>query len=149
MSWLANLAGGGIGGTIKAVADVADMFIETPDEKRAAASGKYAAETERLKIMQTLQAKQIDANIEQAKHPSLFVSGARPAAMWLCVGCIAYHFVLHDTIAWAVAVWAPEITPPPDLDIADLMFLASGLLGLGGMRMREKEKGVARNSLKG
>lgn len=147
MRWLADLAGGGIGGTIKAVADVADMFIETPAEKRAAASGKYAAETERMQIMQAIQAKQIDVNIEQAKHPSLFVAGARPAALWLCVGCIAYHFILHDTIAWAIAVWAPDVKPPPDLDVSELMFLASGLLGLGGMRSWEKNKGVARNNL--
>ena len=37
---------------------------------------------------------QIDINKEQAKHPSIFVSGARPAIMWVCcLGLLCRCFI--------------------------------------------------------
>ena len=39
-----------------------------------------------------LQKAQADINLEQAKHPSIFVSGSRPAILWICALGLAWQF---------------------------------------------------------
>lgn len=91
---------------------------------------------------------QANANVEQAKHSSLFVAGARPAIMWICALGLMTNFFIMPLAEWATAVWFPG-TPLPNLDTGELMTLTLSLLGLGGMRSWEKSKGIARNNLKG
>ena len=62
---------------IKSAAPILDKFVEDKDAK-----AKIKAELEQSII--GLQAAQAAANVEQAKHSSLFVAGARPAIMWIC-----------------------------------------------------------------
>ena len=53
---------------------VLDKFVEDKDLKKK-------LEHELQTQMVSLDLAQAQANIEQAKHPSIFVSGARPAIM--------------------------------------------------------------------
>jgi hypothetical protein len=85
-------------------------------------AGEFKAMDNELAILKT----QTDANVEQAKNPNVFVSGARPALMWVGTFGLAYRPV-----------------QPPALD-PNLMLMMSGLLGLQiGARTVEKVKGVA------
>jgi hypothetical protein len=93
------------------------------------------------KHAQELAKGQIEANTAQAKHPSLFVAGARPAIMWICALGLLYQFFIMPIAEWATAIWMPEITLP-SLATGELMTLTLSLLGLGGMRSYEKSKGV-------
>lgn len=90
---------------------------------------------------------QAEANVQQAKHSSLFVAGARPAIMWICALGLATNFFIMPIAEWVIAVWFPG-SPLPKLDTSELMTLTLSLLGLGGMRSWEKSKGIARNNLK-
>ena len=90
---------------------------------------------------------QLEANVVQAKHPSIFVSGSRPAIMWICALGLLTQFFLMPIAEWASAIWYPEITLPK-LQTEQLMALTFSLLGLGGMRSFEKSKGVARENMK-
>ena len=90
---------------------------------------------------------QLEANVVQAKHPSIFVSGSRPAIMWICALGLLTQFFLMPIAEWASAIWYPEITLPK-LQTEQLMTLTLSLLGLGGMRSFEKSKGVARENMK-
>jgi hypothetical protein len=83
---------------------------------------------------------QQDINKIEAANPSLFVSGWRPAAGWVCVLGIAYQFVLHPIFVWGSANFG--IVAPPTFDSQTIMGLLSGLLGLGGYRTFERFKGV-------
>ena len=56
-------------------------FIEDKDQKNKLA---HDLATLASRHAQELAKGQIAANTEQAKHPSLFVAGARPAIMWIC-----------------------------------------------------------------
>ena len=90
---------------------------------------------------------QLEANVVQAKHPSIFVSGSRPAILWICALGLLTQFFLMPIAEWASAIWYPEITLPK-LQTEQLMALTFSLLGLGGMRSFEKSKGVARENMK-
>ncbi len=94
-----------------------------------------------------LQKAQADINLEQAKHPSIFVSGARPAIMWICAFGLAWSFFLGPIMNWLVWTFAIDIVPP-EIETEGLLTLTLSLLGLSGMRSFEKAKGVARNNLK-
>tara|TARA_R100000808_G_scaffold23986_1_gene54144 strand:- start:38 stop:433 length:396 start_codon:yes stop_codon:yes gene_type:complete len=129
-----------IGQILGAAAPILDKFIEDKDAKN-----KIKAELEQSII--GLQAAQAAANVEQAKHSSLFVAGARPAIMWICALGLLTQFFLMPIAEWASALWFPDIALP-SLATEELMTLTLALLGLGGMRSFEKSKGVARESMK-
>jgi hypothetical protein len=129
-----------IGQIIGAAAPILDKFIEDKDAKN-----KIKAELEQSII--GLQAAQAAANVEQAKHSSIFVAGARPAIMWVCCLGLLTNFFIMPLAEWATSIWAPD-TPLPSLNSEELMTLTLALLGLGGMRSFEKSKGVARESMK-
>jgi hypothetical protein len=120
---------------------VLDKFVEDKDLRT-----KLDAELKSQLI--NLDALQAKANIEQAKHPSLLVAGARPAIMWICAFALAWQYILAPITSWALIVWYPMITLP-SLQTEELTGLIMALLGLGGMRTAEKWKGVARENMKG
>tara|TARA_R100001510_G_C7652628_1_gene210510 strand:- start:133 stop:525 length:393 start_codon:yes stop_codon:yes gene_type:complete len=128
-----------LGQILGVAAPILDKFIEDKDAKN-----HIKAELEQSLV--SLQAAQAAANVEQAKHPSLFVAGARPAIMWICALGLLTNFFVMPIAEWAVAIWSPG-TELPALQTGELMTLTLSLLGLGGMRSFEKTKGVARENL--
>ena len=129
-----------LGSILSAVSPIVDKFIEDKDKKN-----ELKAQIEQSLI--GLNLAQAQANIEQAKHPSIFVAGARPAIMWICALGLFTSFFIMPIAEWATAIWYPEITLP-ELNTGELMTLTLSLLGLGGMRSWEKSKGIERNNLK-
>jgi len=119
---------------------VLDKFVGDKDLK-------VKLEAELNKELISLDLAQAQANIEQAKHPSIFVSGARPAIMWVCCFALAWQFIIAPISSWIIITWYPMVTLPM-LETGELVSLIMALLGLGGMRTAEKWKGVARNNMK-
>jgi len=126
------------------VSKLVGKFIEDKDVKNKLA---HELSTMAERHAQELAKGQIEANTVQAKHPSLFVAGARPAIMWICALGLLTQFFIMPIADWATAIWMPEITLP-SLATGELMTLTLSLLGLGGMRSFEKSKGVARENMK-
>ena len=130
----------GIADSIIGVAGkVLDKFVEDKDLKT-----KLEAELKAQVI--SLDLAQAQANIEQAKHPSIFVAGSRPAIMWICAFALGWQFIFAPIISWGLIIWYPMVTLP-SLQTAELTSLVLALLGLGGMRSFEKSKGVQRNNM--
>ena len=119
---------------------VLDKFVEDKDLKT-----KLEAELKSQVI--SLDLAQAQANIEQSKHPSLFVSGARPSIMWVCCFGLAWQFVLQPIAVWIIAVTNSTLTLPL-IPTEGLISLTIALLGLSASRSAEKFKGVARNNMK-
>tara|TARA_R100000656_G_scaffold69216_1_gene52136 strand:- start:120 stop:524 length:405 start_codon:yes stop_codon:yes gene_type:complete len=119
---------------------VLDKFIEDKDLKT-----KLSHELKSQIV--SLDLAQAQANIEQAKHPSIFIAGARPAIMWICAFGLSWQFVLQPIAVWAIAVTNADL-PLPLIPTEGLLPLTLSLLGLGGMRSFEKYKGVQRNNMK-
>jgi len=116
---------------------VLDKFVEDKDLK---------AKLQHELDMQLHNANlaQIEVNQEQAKHHSLFVSGARPAIMWVCCLGLFWSFFLGPILNWALVISDANI-PIPEIPTEGLLTLTLSLLGLGSMRSFEKSKGVARD----
>jgi len=119
-------------------------FIEDKDTKNKLAH-EIASMAE--KHAQELSKGQLDINKEQAKHPSIFVSGARPAIMWVCCLGLLWQFFVGPILTWTTGIWFPDMVPP-QLPVEGLITLVMSLLGLGAMRSFEKSKNIARDNLK-
>ena len=119
---------------------VLDKFVGDKDLKT-----KLQAELQKELI--GLDMAQAQSNIESAKSSHLFVSGARPAIMWICALGLFTNFFLMPIAEWITVIWLPDVILP-ELKTDELMGLTLSLLGLGGMRSWEKSKGVARENLK-
>lgn len=127
---IAKLFGGGAAATVKAVGNALDSLF-TSDEERA------AAEIVMRKLESKHALKQVEVNLAEAKHNSLFVAGWRPAVGWIGAIGLGMHFiVLPVLVGFGVRV--------PNLDAAQLMQLVLAMLGFGGMRSWEKKKELAR-----
>ena len=126
------------------VAGLLDQFIEDKDQKARLA---HDIATMSEKHMSEAMLANAQANIEQSKHASIFVSGARPAIMWICALGLLTQFFLMPIAEWAIIIWMPEIDLPK-LNTGELMTLTLSLLGLGGLRSFEKSKGIAREKIK-
>ena len=84
------------------VTNLVGKFIEDKDQKNKLA---HDLATLADKHAQELAKGQIEANTQQAKHPSLFVAGARPAIMWICALGLLTQFFIMPIAEWATAIW--------------------------------------------
>ena len=133
---------------VKPVADVVNNVIDklVPD-KNAAEKAKQELTAQLQTAVLAAEQSQLDIDKEEAKSPSVFVSGWRPAVAWVCAFGFAWQFVLQPFITYGLSIYSTynshPIPPPPVLDTTQMMTLLLALLGLGGMRTVEKVQGVA------
>ena len=119
---------------------VLDKFVEDKDLKT-----KLSHELKSQIV--SLDLAQAQTNLEQAKHSSVFIAGARPAIMWICAFGLGWQFVFQPVAAWIIMFSGSEMMLPI-FETEGLMPLTLSLLGLGGMRSFEKFKGIQRNNMK-
>jgi hypothetical protein len=112
-------------------------------------------ETERLKLaheIATMAQKQahenamaqIEVNKAEAASGSIFKGGWRPFIGWTCGTAFAYHFVVQPLFIFIMSYLGHPVPDLPEFDMASLMTVLGGLLGLGGLRTFEKYKGVTK-----
>jgi len=137
----------GIGSVFDFGSKVLDKIFPDKNEadkaKLAMLQLQQQGELKELENEFALLAKQSEVNLEEAKSSNLFVSGARPAAMWVCVSGLLYTFLLQPIFSWISLVM--KYQAPPIIDTGLLIQLLMGMLGLAGLRTFEKKNGVARN----
>ena len=135
-------------GILSSLLPVATKIIDrvVPD-KNAAQKAKISMEKELTTAFNKANLAQIETNKIQAAHPSIFVSGARPAIMWICAFGLGWQFVFQPVAVWCLALSGAGVALPI-IETEGLMSLTLALLGLGGMRSFEKSKGVQRNNMK-
>lgn len=125
-----------LGGIVEGLASGLDELF-TSDEEREAAKLKL------MTLMQQPHILQAAANIEGAKHRSVFVAGWRPAIGWIAACGLGYEFLILP-FASLINAYAELPAELPNLQSDQLMSLVMALLGLGGMRSFEKYKGVSK-----
>jgi hypothetical protein len=123
------------------VTGLLDKFIEDKDQKAQLA---HDLSTMAERHAQELAVAQIEVNKAEAASGSLFKGGWRPFIGWVCGGAFAYHFVLQPVIVFVVLATGVELPPLPEFDMASLMTVMMGMLGLGGLRTYEKQKGISK-----
>ena len=122
---------------LTAVADLAGTVINKiwPD--------KSEQEKQQLAAAVMMIQSQLDINKVEAAHPSIFVSGWRPAIGWVCGAGCAWNWVLLP-VAKVLLPMAGYVVAVAPADLTEMMPLLFGLLGLGGLRTVEKLNGKAR-----
>ena len=127
-----------------AIADVVGKVIDRviPD-KVAAQKAKDELASADAKNEFSLLFGQLQINMEEAKHASVFVSGWRPFIGWVCGASLAYVAILEPIVRFAATVWFKYAGTFPVIDTNLTLQVLLGMLGLAGMRSFEKAKSVA------
>lgn len=121
---------------INLVGGILDKFITNKaDAEKAKLELLVAAQSNEF----NLALKQVEVNVEEAKHQSVFVAGWRPFLGWVCGIALCYHFVGYPLMNWFIEIYKPDFVAP-ELDTSALMELVIGMLGLAGLRTFEKVK---------
>lgn len=119
-----------------AVADLAGSVINKiwPD--------KTEQEKQQLAAAVTLIQGQLAINQAEASNQSLFVSGWRPAIGWVCGSACAWNWIGLPIAKVLLALYGHPLDLNP-ADLAEMMPILMGMLGLGGLRTFEKINKVA------
>ena len=89
-----------------------------------------------------LMLAQVEVNKTEATHANLFVAGWRPFIGWVCGAACAWNWIGISVVRTALTIYGNPLELKA-ADVAEMMPVLLGLLGLGAMRMNEKIKGVA------
>jgi len=121
-----------ITGIVKTVGDVLDKLFTSDDER---AKAKIAL----LQIQNELPKAQIELNMQEAKHSSIFVSGWRPWLGWglgtmFMLGCLMDILVRPILSIWGVHMMM--------IDLGVMVPILTGMLGMSAIRSFDKLKGT-------
>lgn len=137
-------------GFFKGLVGLGGDASKTVDSVASGLDGLFTSDEERLthnEVMERLRQEphkaQLAVNAIESKHRSIFVAGWRPFIGWVCGFALAYQYLLHPIIAWIVTIAMETPVYPPAIDMAVMMPVLLGMLGLGAMRTTEKKAGKA------
>lgn len=121
---------------VSAVADLARTTINAiwPD--------KSEQERQQLAAAVSLVQGQMAVNQVEAASPSLLVAGWRPAIGWVCGAACAWNWVGISVARLVLELAGHPVNLAP-ADVAEMMPVLLGMLGLGTLRTFEKVKGAA------
>lgn len=93
---------------------------------------------------------QTEIDKQEASNTNLFVSGWRPAVGWACAIAFGVNFLLLPIAQWAVQIFNILGTDGKPLvlfrlDLATMLPVLLGMLGLGAYRTVEKNNGTQGN----
>ena len=118
-----------------------DKFIEDKDQKAKLA---HELATMADKLAHEQQLAQMAINKEEASSGSLFKGGWRPFIGWVCGLAFAYHFILLPLLVFILATFSIALPDLPEFDMGTLLPVLGGMLGIGGLRTYEKQKGLTK-----
>ena len=118
-----------------------DKVIEDKDQKAKLA---HELATMADKLAHEQQLAQIAVNKEEAASGSIFKGGWRPFVGWVCGIAFCYHFIIQPVIIFIVALTGIIIPDLPSFNMNTLLTVLGGLLGIGGLRTYEKQKGLTK-----
>ena len=121
------------------VTGILDKFIEDKDQKAALA---HEIATMSQRHAQELALAQIGVNAAEAASGSLFKGGWRPFIGWTCGLAFFYHFVGQPLAIFILTTSGVVIPTLPEFEMGTLLTVLGGMLGIGGLRTYEKQKGL-------
>ena len=123
------------------ISSLLDKFVPDATERQKPA---HEIATMAQKNAHEISMAQIEVNKTEAASSSIFKGGWRPFIGWVCGVAFAYHFVLQPFLIFVLTTLGQPVPYLPEFDMASLMTVLGGLLGLGGLRTFEKYKGVTK-----
>lgn len=155
------LLGGAVGGPAgamigKGIASALGLGENATPEQTAAALGNMtgdhlvalrALEADLAKAQLAAESARDAGQVELIKgdqRSTWFDRGWRPSAGWICVSGLGYAFLLRPLLPWVLKVSGVIGVPDlPAIDVMELLVLLGGMLGLGGLRTKERLAGKA------
>ena len=134
---------------LSALFDIGKVAIEKiwPDPTKRAKELRKLEEMKQRGSLAEMNAQvnmltgQMEINKVEAASGNWFVAGWRPFVGWVCGFALAYAAILEPFMRFIASVNDYSVTFPI-IDTTITMQVLLGMLGLGAMRTREKEKGV-------
>ena len=123
------------------VTGILDKVIEDKDQK-----AKLAHEIATMSDTHAQQAllAQLEINKAEAASGSLFKGGWRPFIGWTSGIAFEYHFVLQPLLVFVLTASGVDLPELPEFDMSTLLTVLGGMLGIGGLRTYEKQKGLTK-----
>lgn len=121
-----------------------DELYTTPEER-------MESERKFIEALQAMDLAQMEVNKQEAQNPNWFVSAWRPAVGWVCVGGFAWHAILLPVMNSLLIYYTHftgqsiDTSALPTMEMATIMPVLLGMLGMGSFRTFEKTRGVARS----
>lgn len=138
-----------LGNLIKgALGPIMDGVLRFIPDKNKRAEAKEQMESQMLTAMTALVQGQLQINMKEAEHGSIFVAGWRPFIGWVCGCALVWNFLFRPIATWVAFLYGVDLSGAPILDTGELTSILLGMLGLGGLRTYEKRLGVARTGVK-
>lgn len=129
MSWIQTLFTNNAGEQIAKPIDAIGKLFTSDDERLTHAELMAKIQQQPFEAQQLL-------NQSAAQSTNWFVSGGRPAIMWVCALGLLFFFVINPIIQWITGIVG---APLPVDNIVDLTY---GILGIyGSQRTLEKISG--------
>lgn len=125
------------------IGPIINSLVERIPDPAAAQKAKLEAEAALLAASIEQMKGQVQINVEEAKHSSIFVAGWRPAIGWSAAIAFMFLYVIAPIAGW-VASWFGTIIPMPKFDAEALMSLTLALLGIASLRTFEKSRGLTK-----
>ena len=123
------------------VTDIIGRFL--PEDKEARAKAEREIEQQLSTHLARIDIAQLEVNKEEAKSRNIFIAGWRPFIGWTCGLALCWTYILQP-IAQFVLAQTGHLIDLPGLDMSTMMPVLLGMLGLGGLRTWEKQRGVTK-----
>lgn len=143
-----GILGGILGDLVKPVTDIVGKAVVDKDQARELEFKVKELIDKADERYHTEVMGQIEVNKEEAKHSSIFVAGWRPAVGWVGAAGFGYLTLIQPIGNWIASVVFKYTGGFPVVDDTLLITVLGGILGLGGLRTYERNKGVARDTMK-
>lgn len=126
---------------ISGIAELANSIISRvwPD-KTEVQKQQFALELQRLLSESALLTKQMDVNTAEASNPNRTWITWRELVGYICATAFAWFYVGQPIITYFVVVTGHPAPILPTFDMASLMYLLTGMLGIAGIKTYEKTK---------
>jgi hypothetical protein len=133
-----------LGTIISTILPIAETILDrvVPDKN---AKAKALQELEHMLVEAETkgQLAQIEVNKVEAASRSVWTSGWRPFIGWTCGVAMAYAYVAQPILVFTLAQ-SGYLIELPRVELAEMMPILLGMLGLGGLRSFEKYKKIAK-----
>lgn len=121
--------------------------ITTPGQERETArniAAEILADEKQVKpifqAIERMNENQVTINRIEAASDHFWKSGWRPAAGWICIAALGWHYLIEPVLASGLTLLGMSLPPLPRADFNDLWTLLLALLGMSGLRSIDKKQ---------
>jgi len=113
------------------------VFPDKSEQEKQQIAQQMALEAQDADLLKGQQ----EINKQEATNSNLFVSGARPFAIWICDAALLFNYVLGPYVINPLLIHFGQSSVSP-MNMGELMPILLGLLGLSSFRTYERINGV-------